>query len=189
VRKQYSKRLPEGYKDENQDEDAIEELDADFLHKSGFKDSIKCFAFVYGEDGFCSRATSFNNWKELNFEVARGAVSAIGAWDPVQSQEGQSKNIGSDCVVGKSLRAGDKSSVKRSIVGEHCEIGNGAKVVNSIVMKHVTIEEGVQVSNCVICDNVTIGANSVLKDSVVGHGCRVEKRTELNKETVEKGDT
>ena len=62
-----------------------------------------------------------------------------------------------------------------AIIGEGCEIGPNACIFPSTTIgDNSIVQPFCQVGNTVIMDDVRIGSGSLIKNSVIGRGCRIE---------------
>ena len=109
-----------------------------------------------------------------------------------------SVQIGSGCVLGRSVSLAPGVVLKKSIIGKHVKLGENVRIINSIIMDHTTIESrsvphsvwpGVrcwpsscvvrcQIQDSIICNNVIIEANCSVQSSRLGGRYKLVARCE-----------
>ncbi|KAK5579762.1 hypothetical protein RB653_009448 [Dictyostelium firmibasis] len=129
--------------------------------------TIKCFAHLLKNEGYCMNVNTIKNFQQINRDIAKGDLQYL------PNEPKSEKNyfidptanvvptqVGPQCVIGTSTTLGAKCSVKVSIIGKHCKIGDGVRIENSIIMDHVIIEDRCVVNSSIICNDVNIKAGS-----------------------------
>lgn len=89
------------------------------------------------------------------------------------SSTNNTRQIGSDSLVGPNLVLGEKSTVKRSVLGKGINVGAAAKISNSILMDNVVVGDNVKLDSCIVAANARIEADVSLTKCEVGSGVEV----------------
>jgi len=153
---------------------------------------IGCFAHVM-TSGYCMRATTLQNYMEMNRDIARAASKFL-PWE----QKGKNNfihesasihpqtQVGADCVVGQGSKIGERCSVKKSIIGRHCQIGDNVKITNSVIMDYVVIGNNCNITESILCDGVHMKEQCNIKDSQIGVGYFLISRSDIKNEVLSK---
>ncbi|KAK7872809.1 hypothetical protein R5R35_011927 [Gryllus longicercus] len=162
---------------------AGDQLDTDICNMSTFNDhhgdmksayhgdSIRCYAYIAGNDTFGMRANTLPVYCSLNRKVKNLWPLLTGGRELVRissSSEIKSRQMDEDCLVGDHTVVSEKTSIKGTSIGSHCVIEPKVCLTNCIIMNGVKIREGCKLSNCVVCDEAEICSGCELIDCIVG---------------------
>eukprot|EP00188_Purpureofilum_apyrenoidigerum_P006394 Plantae.Rhodophyta-Purpureofilum_apyrenoidigerum.ctg9895.p1 GENE.Plantae.Rhodophyta-Purpureofilum_apyrenoidigerum.ctg9895~~Plantae.Rhodophyta-Purpureofilum_apyrenoidigerum.ctg9895.p1 ORF type:complete len:479 (+),score=95.78 Plantae.Rhodophyta-Purpureofilum_apyrenoidigerum.ctg9895:46-1437(+) len=148
-------------------------------------DPILCIGTVLSREAFARRIDTVADLIEANRLMSNNVLPYVEiSHGKGTATLGEKAHVTMDCTLGKNVRIGDSSTIKKSAVGDHTTIGAGVRVTGCIIMDHVTIADGCTISGGVIGSNANIQDKCALKDCLVAPTASVPSGSDLKGEAV-----
>ncbi|KAJ1532156.1 hypothetical protein ONE63_000780 [Megalurothrips usitatus] len=140
--------------------------------KSTFQDDkVRCYAYVANATSFGLRVNTLQAYASINRKILQIWEKVTGGQPLVRLHPGadiKSTQVDDATMVGEMSLLSEKTSFRGTALGASCAILSRTRIADCVIMNNVKINEGCVLNNCILCDGVEIGANTELKDCLVG---------------------
>jgi mannose-1-phosphate guanylyltransferase len=119
-------------------------------------------------EGYWSDVGCVEQYREANFDALSNKVK-------VELQGQKEKRDNATVWIGDGTRIDESARFSGLVMlGRNCQIGHGATFGGTVVIgDNVSVESGAQIIDSIVWSGSTVGANSEIKNSVIGYDCTV----------------